>query len=210
MKLSVKKLTLTGFLFCFFALLPMSCGIFCNDSCGCDPVYEVRDFSISSFETKSLRADGQRVSPETVLPYDEIYKAFLIKEVQVLSANEGDQSISSTFGLAMACSPMPPKSIEKMTGVQLINTKEITLGDGTILELGQDLTELFGISYFFSAETVPISQFFDGPLDVYQEDLFKLEWLKDPEREVVLEFTLRIFFENGKEFTLENEIMSIS
>jgi hypothetical protein len=96
-----------------------------------------------------------------------------------------------------------------MTGIQLLNSKELTLGDGTVLKVGQDISEFFEINYFFEEKTLSFESFFKEPITIYQEDLFKLGWKQDPKKEIILEFSLRIFMTGGKEFNLNNEILSI-
>jgi hypothetical protein len=203
-----RKSLATVTIFAFIALLPLSCGITCNDPCGCEPQFEVKDFNILSFETLSLTKLGQRVNPTTPLPYDQIFKAFRILETQTISSIENNTT-NGIPGVAFACSPVTPKSAQQMTGIQLLNSKEVTLGDGTVLKVGQDITEFFEVNYFFVEKTVPFESFFKQPVTVYREDLFKLGWKQDPKKEVILEFSIRIFMTNGKEFNLNNEVLSI-
>jgi len=208
MKNLIRKSLATGSLFLLVALLPISCGIVCNDSCGCGPRFEVKDFNILSFETLSLTKPGQRVNPNTPLPYDQIFKAFRILDAQTIALIDKNTSFSFP-GTALACSPATPKSVQQMTGIQILNSKEVTLGDGTVLKTGDDITSFFEVNYFFAEKTMPFETFFKQPLIVYREDLFKLGWKQDPKKEVVLEFSIRIFMTAGKEFNLNNEILSI-
>lgn len=208
MKKLYRNSLVTVIVFAFIALLPISCGILCNDPCGCSPQFEVKDFNILSFETLSLTKSGQRVDPNTPLPYDQIFKSFRVLDIQTLSYSEKSET-SSMLGLAFACSPITPKSVQMMTDVRLINLKEVTLGDGTVLQLGQDITEFFEVNYFFEDKTLPFNSFFKKPLTIYQDDLFKLGWIQDPKKEIILEFNIRIFMTGGMEFNLNNEILSI-
>lgn len=203
-----RKSLATVTVFAFIALLPISCGILCNDPCGCGPQFEVKDFNILSFETLSLTKPGQRVNPTTPLPYDQIFKVFRILNTQTLSSIENNPAIGIP-GVAFACSPVTPKSAQLMTGIQLLNSKEVALGDGTVLKVGQDITEFFEVNYFFEEKTLPFESFFKRPLAIYREDLFKLGWKQDPKKEIILEFSIRIFMTSGKEFNLNNEILSI-
>ncbi|HCX77380.1 MAG TPA: hypothetical protein DHU93_20345 [Algoriphagus sp.] len=65
------------------------------------------------------------------------------------------------------------------------------------------------MNYFFNNTTRPINQFLENGLTVFRDDLFKLIWIKDPGKEIQLEFSLRIMMEGGLEFNLPNEILSI-
>lgn len=203
-----RKYLATIAVFTLLAILPISCGIVCNDSCGCGPQFEVKDFNILSFETLSLTKAGQRVNPTTPLPYDQIFKVFRTLETQTLSSFEKNNP-TGIPGVAFACSPLTPKSAQMMTGIQLLNSKEQILNDGTVLKIGQDITEYFEINYFFEEKILPLESFFKQPLPVYREDLFKLGWKQAPNKEIILEFSIRIIMTDGKEFNLNNEILSI-
>jgi hypothetical protein len=208
MKNLLKKSFATLGLLSFIALLPISCGVVCNDVCGCGPQFEVQNFKILSFETLPLTKAGQRVNPTTPLPYSEIFKSFRILDVQTISLNEPKNSFSLP-GVGYACSPVSPKSVDLMRGIQVLNSKEVTLGDGTLLKVGDDITKYFGINGFFSEKITPSETFFKAPIEVYRDDLFKLGWKQNPQKELILEFSLRIFFTNGREFNLNNEVLAI-
>lgn len=203
-----KKLFSTLFLVTALGFLPLGCEVFCNDSCGCGPRYEIKDFRITAFETLTLAEDGQRIDPSTVLPYSQTTKSFRISQFETIALipNEGSFSLP---GVAWACSPLPPKSIERMTNITLINKKEQVLADGTILQVGDQLNSLVEINYFFASQTQPISDFLEGGLTLYSDDLFKLVWQKDPGKEMVIGFDLHLELENGQGFVLPNEILSI-
>ncbi|MBY5950372.1 hypothetical protein OU792_11505 [Algoriphagus sp. NF] len=203
----MKKLITTSALFITLAMLPIACSEFCNNPCGCGPVFEVIDFRVQSFETLSLTTEGQQVSPSTSLPYDFITKSFRIKETQNVSYFE--ESNNSIPGVAFACSPPSPQSQEKMIGIQIINSKEVEFADGEIFKVGQDISDFFEVNYFFVEQTRPIPEFLENGLTLFREDLFKLVFTKNPGKEVQLEFSMRIMLEGGLEFNLQNEILSI-
>lgn len=96
-----------------------------------------------------------------------------------------------------------------MIGVQIINTREVILGNGEVIKVGQDISNYFQMNYFFNNTTRSIDQFLENGLTVFRDDLFKLVWNKDPGKVIELEFSLRIMMEGGLEFNLANEILSI-
>ncbi|WP_297335515.1 hypothetical protein [Algoriphagus sp.] len=202
-----KKLFSTLILVIGLGFLPMGCEVFCNDSCGCGPQFEVKDFRITAFETLTLAEDGQRIDPSTILPYTQTTKSFRIAQFETIA--QKPPSGVSFPGMAMACSPIPPQSVERMTTISLINKKEQILSDGTVLKIGDQLNPFVEMSYFFSSQTYPISDFLEGGLTLYTDDLFKLVWQKAPGKEMVVEFDLHIELEGGRGFVLPNEILSI-
>jgi hypothetical protein len=204
----LKKSFATLGLLALMAILPISCGVVCNDVCECEPRFDVQNFKILSFETLSLTKSGQRVNPITPLPYSEIFKSFRILDVQTISLKEPENTVSFP-GIVYACSPVSPKSVDLLRGIQILNAKEVTLGDGTVLKVGDDITKYFGFNNFFSENITAKEVFFKAPIEVYRDDLFKLGWKQNPQREVILEFSLRILFTNGREFNLNNEVLAI-
>ncbi|MGM0945422.1 MAG: hypothetical protein ACQEW9_09585 [Bacteroidota bacterium] len=207
MSLLIKQLFSTIALFLILAILPMGCEVFCNDPCGCRPKFEVKDFRITAFETLSLAQDGQRIHPSLVLPYDQTTKSFRVAQLETVAQSK--ESLGGLPGMAYACSPIAPQSIHRLIGLQLINKKEVILGDGTILEVGKLLNEFVKMNYFYASETFPLAEFLDGGLPVFSDDLFKLVWQNAPGKELVLEFDLQIQLENGQGFVLPDEILSI-
>ncbi len=189
------------------ALLPISCDIVCNDTCGCGSQTQVNDFKIISFEMLTVNTQGEEVNPEIPQPYQQILKTFKIKDIEVLSNIE-----SSTFGVpgvVYACSPIPPKSQERLEDLKLFNLKEVTLGDGTVLKAGDILNDLFQINYYFVSETKPIEEFLSENNTLYLDDYYKLTFIKDPKKEVIIEFSLQLIFENGRTISVNNEQLNI-
>ena len=91
----------------------------------------------------------------------------------------------------------------------MINPREITLGDGSQLALGENITPYFGINDFFVQGLLPVSQFLKGGRTLILEDFFKLGFMKNPGKELNLVLTIRIQMDNGEEFILNNQIHSI-
>lgn len=189
------------------ALLPMSCGVVCDDPCGCGPDFEVKDFSITSMESLTLIGDGQQVFPSNILPYDEVVKAIRVDEFQTVAMNES--SHSRIPGVVFACSPRPAQSEENLADVKIINLIEVTLASGETLKVGDDISEYFGMNYYFSSGTEPITEFLENTLPIFKDDLFKLAWVNDPMEELSLQFTVRVILESGREISITDEVLNI-
>lgn len=204
-----KKLFLTVGLLTFLALMPMSCGLVCTDSCGCSPNFPEQKLLIKSFEVLTVAGDGQRIQPTLTQPYDQVFKAIRIKDFDLVSLAEPDFFQPWTLGAAFACSPPPVESIEKLRNIEIINLSEQTLADGTVLKLGETITPYFGMNDFFAQGLIPVNDFLKNNKDLVLEDFFKLGFTKNPGKPINLEITIRIVMENGKEFILNNQIHSI-
>jgi len=188
-------------------LLPISCGIICNDPCGCGPEFEVKDFKITEMEALTLVGDGQQVSPNGLYDYDLVVKGIRIKSFQTVA--QAGFTNSSIPGLAYACSPRIPQSVENLSDIKIINLQEFVAPDGKTYGTGDDLSHFFGMNYYFEEGTDSIKDFLDGTLELYPDDLFKLAWLVEPKEELNLKFTIRVQLENGLEFALTDEGLNI-
>lgn len=207
MKKIKKSIVCTVFLFILLSVLPMGCGLLCVDSCGCAPKFPPQTFRIKTFEVFTAAFDGQQISPTTFLPYNKVFKAFRVKEFDLLGSSK--TSPVGGLNLAYACSPPSPTSEKKMLDLRVINLKRISLGDGTILEPGENISRLFRIGNFFSTNSYPISDFLGKGNTIYLEDLFKLSFTKNPEKQLTLEVSITIQLEDGTAFLLPNEILSL-
>lgn len=209
MKFYLKSIGLTFFIFTFLALIPMSCGILCEDSCGCSPSFPQQEMIIRSMEVLTIAGDGQRISPTNSQPYNQVVKAFRVKEFDLVTLSQAHFGSQASFGSVLACSPLPILSKEDLKQLQITNLQEVTLGDGTVLRVGEDITAYFGMNYFFAQSLESVPQFLGQGKPFLQDDFFKIGFTKDPGRPVVLEFNLRIALENGREFVFNNQIHSI-
>ncbi len=204
-----KKLLATFGLLTFLAIMPMSCGVVCLDTCGCNPSFPQQKLLIRSFEVLTIAGNGQRIQPTLTQPFDQVFKAFRIKDFELISFENSNLFEPWSLGTAFACSPPPIYAEEKLVQVQIFNLKEVTLGDGTSIALGEDISPYFGINDFFAQGLVPVNQFLSGGRTLILEDFFKLGFIKNPGKEISLELSIRLLMDNGEEFILGNQILSI-
>ncbi|EAZ79233.1 hypothetical protein [Algoriphagus machipongonensis] len=204
-----KKLVSITVLFMAFAILPISCDVLCNDSCGCGPSPETKDFNILSFETRTVDANGNELDPLSFQPYDQVYKEFGIDEYEFISYESNSKIMTGIPGVAYACSPIPPKSQEKLITLEIYNTSELVLGDGTTLKVGDLLNSFFEIDSDYISEPKSIEDFFAEPVELYNYEKFRLSFTKNPEKETLITFSLHFIFENNKEITANNIVLSI-
>jgi hypothetical protein len=204
-----KKSLATFILLGILAFLPMSCNLFCRDSCGCGPTAPRQFLVIKSFEILTLNENRQEVLPTLILPYNQVFKAFSVKDFEFISLRDLEYNVPFTFGTAYACSPIPPGTKESLFSIQVINQSKTTLGDGTSFEIGENITPYFGMNNLYAQGLIPVSDFIGGDRPIYLEDNFKLGFTKNPEKEIKLEFTIRLLFDNGKEFLLPDQTLAI-
>lgn len=196
----------TGFLFLVLALLPISCDLVCNNSCGCGSQTQANDFKIISFEMLTININGEELNSEISQPYNQVFKSFKIKDIETVATVESSIGIP---GVAFACSPPPLRSQETLSELNIFNTKEVTLGDGTVIKVGDNLNDLFEINYFFVSDTKPIEEFLSENKVIYLDDYFKLSFIKAPQKQVVIEFSIQFIFENGREISINDQKLSI-
>lgn len=195
--------------FSFLALMPMSCGIFCNDSCGCGPVTKPREFVIESFATKTVDVSGNEIPETQSRNYNQIFKSVEISDRKFTSEAKVKGSNPLSLGLAFACSPAPDTSINELQLIEIINEVEFTLADGTEYEVGENLNSLFGISEVFRTNLVRIEEFTRLGAKLTFDDSFKIGLLQNPGKELQLEFTIRLVFDDAQEFLLTDQLLHV-
>lgn len=207
--MAAKKLGLTLVLLAFLALIPGGCGILCDNSCGCNPTFPKQSARIRSFELLTFSTGGQQINPTLIQPYDQVVKAFRIKEFDLISSEVRPAGFSWNLGTAYACSPPPITVDKKLTGLSIINQEEVILGDGTRWEVGQDLSDSFGMNSFFNSTLVPIDEFIGEGLTLILEDFFKVGLKKDPGKNLELKLSFNLVLEKGETFQISNEILAV-
>ncbi|MBN3584610.1 hypothetical protein JYB64_19630 [Algoriphagus aestuarii] len=207
MRRNFKKILLTIGLFSFLAILPISCDLACNDSCGCGPSSPVKDFKILSFEMLTLDHNGQEINPTDFRTIDQVVKIFGVQNFEMLS------NLASTNmgipGLAFACSPLPPKSAEALDDIKIFNTKEVEFGDGTVLKIGNILNEYFTISPYFSSEAKSIDEFLKEDQPIFLNEYFQLKFTKNPQKQTIINFSMEITLDSGRRLSLNDQFLYI-
>lgn len=209
MKLNGKRIFTTISLFSILSLLPMSCGLFCNDSCGCGPVTKPREFVIESFATKTVDELGNNIPETQSRNFDKIFKSVEISERKFTSEAKVEDSMHLSLGLAFACSPAPDTSINELQLIEIINEVEFTLADGTEYAIGEKLNSLFGISEVFRTNLIPIEEYPQIGAKLTLDDFFKIGLFQHLGKELQLEFTIRIVFDDAQEFLLTDQTLNV-
>lgn len=208
MRLTAKRIGLTISLFSFLALIPMSCGIFCQDSCGCGPSAPPQDLIIKSMQLLTLGPMGQTVNPLDTLSYNQVFKSLEVKEFEIKLLSE-NFSPGPSFGLAYACSPLPVYSRDEIIDIRIRNKTALTLADGTTLNPRQDISSYFGMAFFYTDKLATIQEFIGTGRYFFWGENFKLGFKQSPGKALKLEFDVEVSFKSGKAFLLENQVLSI-
>ncbi len=208
MRLTAKRIGLTISLFSFLALIPMSCGIFCQDSCGCGPLPPAQNLIIKSMQLLTVDPSGQTINPLDTLPYNRVFKSLEIKDFEIKLISE-NFSPSTSFGLAYACSPLPVYSRDEIIGIKILNKTSVTLADGTTISPQQDISSYFGMAFFYTDKLATIQEFIGTGRYFFLGENFKLGFKQSPGKALKLEFDVEVTFKSGKSFILENQVLSI-
>ncbi len=209
MKISTKRgITTFGFFF-FLAMLPMSCGLLCRDSCGCKPLPKPREFRIQSFTTRTIDVAGREIPEDQIRNYAQIFKSLEIKDIEYTAKVRIEEHDPWYFGLAFACDPIPNSSKNELIKIEIINEREFTLADGREYIVGENMTSLFGTNRVFNTSIVPIGDFTGLGRKLTFDDFLKIGLFENPGRELQFEFTIRLVFDDGQEFLIPNQILNV-
>lgn len=209
MKINQKRLFTTVSLFSLLALMPMSCNLFCYDSCGCGPTPEPYLFVVQSFITQTVDETGTETPETEMKPFDQVFKSLRIEEYELHTQSMIESPRFSSFGTALACSPLPPESKYTLYLVQIINQTEFTLIDGSTFSVGDNISTLFGMSHLYAPGLSTIKNFMAPGLKPSLEDYFKIGFLENPEKELKLKFTIRFVFDNAQEYLLTDQVLNV-
>jgi hypothetical protein len=204
-----KRILATFSLFSFLALMPMSCGLFCgNDSCGCGSAPKPKELRVKSFATMTVNGSGSEISTSETWAFDQVFKKFRIKEAE-FKAQSTIESTTSALGIAYACDPAPDQTKNTLYLIQILNQKEFTLADGTTYSQGDHITSLFGMNHFYAQGLTNIDNFIAPGLRLTFDDSFKIGVLENPRKELNLQFSIRLVFDDQQEFILTDQILNV-
>lgn len=212
MKANLKRLIGTCFIYAFMMVIPFSCNVdlLCNNSCGCDPLPQASPFEVKSLAAATYDITGKEVTSDDFFPYDQVYKQISIKDYQFITQIEPTPLTGSIPGVAYACSIAPPSSVNRLIGITIYNLKEVELGDGTILKVGDELNDFFEINSFYDNSSRSIDDFFMEPQLIFLDEKLRLFFTKDPEKETVIEFSIQFLFEKNQELVINSTLLKIS
>jgi hypothetical protein len=194
----------------FLGIIPTSCGIFCNDSCGCKPLPPVKDFSIRNFGTENIVLNIDSFNPESFYDREKTFKVVKIVDFEFISENNTEKEGFGIISGAYACSPNPSFSVQLISGLKIINRQETTISEADILAVNQDISERFLVTDFPQFEGKTISQYLIEGKKLELGESLLIQW-KDDLLGGTLEllFDIEIKLSDGQEFVLENESMRI-
>ena len=80
---------------------------------------------------------------------------------------------------------------------------------GALLQVGDDISDLFGINRFFAEGLQPIDNYLSGGYPLFLDEKLKVGFLQDPGKELSLSIEISLILENGTTFRFDNEPFTI-
>jgi hypothetical protein len=196
----------------FMGIIPISsCVDQCNGPCGCYPVYENQDFSITTFSSETLfRADRNFiVDPNRYYFHQTLYKAFWVSGLRELTENNRIQSSSLFSQAAFACSPASSFSVESLKSIRLINKKPIRVNENETLQEGDIINDKFIITLNFQIER-RIEEFLKTNHRFQKNERLYLKFTSKPDNNIEIMFDIEIEVDNGTVYIFNSETMKIN
>jgi hypothetical protein len=204
---------LTFFFLAFFlGLIPISsCVEQCNGPCGCYPVYENQEFTISTFSSETLfRADRNfLIDPNRFYFHQTLYKAFWVSGLRELTLNLGEQPIHFFSNAAYACSPAASFSVETLKSIRLINKNYVRINENETLEVGDIINEKFIVTQNFQMER-KIEEFLKTNHRFQKNERLYFKFISKPDSNIEIFFDIEIELDNGNIYTFNSETMKIN
>ena len=195
----------------FMGIIPISsCVDQCDGPCGCYPVFENPDFTISTFSSETLfRADiNFTVDPNRYYFHQTLYKAFWVSGLKKVSMTNSPSFNSIFSNNALACSPPESFSIETLKSIRLINKKNVQINPDLIFEIGQEINEHFKLTLTFHME-YSIDDFLKRGHKFLKDERLYLKFGSVPEGNTEIMFDIEIELSNGNVFVFNNETMRV-
>jgi len=168
-------------------MIPISCDLFCNrDSCGCGPIPGTKDYIIKSLRYETVTFDNEVFQEDKLYDYHQVGLSVEVSDYEFISEAATGNSHNWFVSAAMACDPVPPQSVQKITAISITADSSFRYAEGQEFNLGDDISALFnfnGVSYSYYM-TVPRSLFLGENIYV------KLH--KAPTQATELQFTLKV------------------
>lgn len=135
------------FLVILMGLIPLSCDLFCYDSCGCGKLPPTKNFVIDAMRV-DIVANSQLADPAQEYLVEELVLRVWPDEVTYASANTHTKAFSLVSS-AFACDPIPPGSAHPLKAIK-ISTNQGFEWKGRTIESKEEITDLFRVAGFAS------------------------------------------------------------
>lgn len=204
----MRKLLTVLFLILLIETVPVSCSFFCRDSCGCDPSPgPQKQINIISWNIETVSESYQPLDTSFVYDFDKVFKSLQIDKRLIVSFK--DSSIVGFSNVAYACSPAPLKAIQTIESIKIIAANQTAFKDANdIIQIGDNITNRFRMTYYFDANFQPIDTFVYQRL-IYEEDKYTLKLMERPFQEVKMKFNIVITLSDGKVLELNDQRLRI-
>ncbi len=205
-----------GFLFfsVLMGVIPITSCVYqqCDGPCGCSPVFEVEDFSVTQLSIETLyRSDNnQPIDPERFYFYQTLYTGIWVSGLRPINeTSQNFDGISLFVPRALAsCSPREAFSLETLAGLKIINKNPLELTPNIYLDEGDDITHLFVATTNFQQE-YSIESFAKNKHRFQKDERFYLKFNQEPGAPLQLVFNVIIILDNGVNYEFPGQILKI-
>lgn len=209
-----QKLLAIIFLSVFTGLIPVvSCVEQCDGPCGCFPVFEAEEFSITQMAIEPVfRSEtSQPFEPGKFYFYQALYLGIWASEFK--KVNETSANISKISGFlpsALAnCSGGEVVSLETLTGLKVVNRKDIQITEDIFLDEGDDITDKFVSTTNFQ-QFDDIEGFMKRRHRFQEQVRFHIRFNQKPLTPSELIFDVIVELNNGNSYTFRSQSLKIS
>lgn len=208
------KINVLTFLFLaiFLGIIPISsCVDQCDGPCGCFPVYENRDFTVSSFSSETLfRTDRNFiVDPNRYYFHQTLYKAFWVSVLREVTEKKAQYSPIFFSNAAYACSPAASFSVETLKSVRFINRRTVKVNENETLQENELINDKFIITQNFQVEK-KIEDFLTSNHRFQKNERLYFKFTSKPDSNIEIFFDIEIELDNGNIYTFSGESMKIN
>ena len=195
------------FLLC--GAIPLSCDLFCRDSCGCKAPTPSPGFSIKSMSLESQVQGESGFDPQSHYPHEKYFKSLGVMDHEFSTMLDRGGKGPFFIPLAFACDPVPSRSKQKISAVKITSKKALAVSPSLSILENEDISPLFVWSDHPAAIGVALNDFLAYRSQMFLDVRHYFRFTPIPDGEASLTFDLEVSFDDGTKLYWTDEEMRI-
>jgi hypothetical protein len=186
------------FLVILMGFFPLSCDLFCPDTCSCGGLTPSRDFVIDSMRV-DIVVNNQHADPSQEYSIEELVLRVWPDEVTYASANNHAKAFSFVSSV-FACDPIPPGSAHPLKAIK-VSTNAGFEWKGRVIESTEDITDLFRVAGFASDPS--FAYLLQNRFNFLGQEPLKIRLIDQPDTATAMDINLELTLSDGRKFLFE-------
>ena len=191
----------------FLGFIPPSCCL--TNSCGCGKANQPRDYFITDLSLRNIDSNREPIDTSLYYLHNNNFKLIEVAATEFVFHLE-EQNKVGFFAAALACSPIPPRSVNPIYNIQVEAANTFALNnEEDVISTGENITSRFEIGFLYAQEFEPLSEFNSDPYETYEADLLRIKLISQPYQPSEMKLNIKIKLKDATPFDFNDEIMKV-